>query len=541
MSTSSVPAAKTVPKSKQRPSQSRVCACRSLRGRHADLRAPEPRVRERRGRLADLHDAASAISISAAASPSTRSATRIPSWSRRSPSRPASCGTAPISTASPARSAWPSGCARRRSPTRCSSAIRARRPARAPSSWRGAITSPTAIPSAGASSPSRAPSTAARWRPSPPPATRSTWKASASRRRGFDHRAVRRSRGGARRPSARRRRPSWSSRCRARAASASPPSTGSRRCASCATSTGCCWCSTRCNAAWAAPASCSPTSGPASTPDVMAVAKGIGGGFPLGAFLATDEAAKGMVAGTHGSTYRRQSAGHGGRQRRARRRAGAGLPRARAGHGAAPEAGAGPPQGREPATSSRRCAAAACWPASRSSRRRPRWSTPCMAEKLLTVGAGENVVRLLPPLNVTEAEIGEAVTRLSRALQARCPSRPPDRLSPMRRMRRHGAPAFSRYRSHRRRHPAAHPRHGARHEEGRQARAGQAQARRHRRRRADADLREAVDAHARVLRRGHAPARAARPWRSTTPTCRSAAASPSPTRPRCSRAMSTRS
>ena len=39
------------------------------------------------------------------------------------------------------------------------------------------------------------------------------------------------------------------------------------------------------------------------TPDIMAVAKGIGGGFPLGACLATAEAAKGMVAGTHGSTY----------------------------------------------------------------------------------------------------------------------------------------------------------------------------------------------------------------------------------------------
>jgi acetylornithine/N-succinyldiaminopimelate aminotransferase len=39
------------------------------------------------------------------------------------------------------------------------------------------------------------------------------------------------------------------------------------------------------------------------TPDIMAVAKGIGGGFPLGACLATEEAAKGMVAGTHGSTY----------------------------------------------------------------------------------------------------------------------------------------------------------------------------------------------------------------------------------------------
>ncbi len=39
------------------------------------------------------------------------------------------------------------------------------------------------------------------------------------------------------------------------------------------------------------------------TPDIMSVAKGIGGGFPLGACLATEEAAKGMVAGTHGSTY----------------------------------------------------------------------------------------------------------------------------------------------------------------------------------------------------------------------------------------------
>ncbi len=39
------------------------------------------------------------------------------------------------------------------------------------------------------------------------------------------------------------------------------------------------------------------------TPDIVTVAKGIGGGFPLGACLATEEAAKGMVAGTHGSTY----------------------------------------------------------------------------------------------------------------------------------------------------------------------------------------------------------------------------------------------
>jgi acetylornithine/N-succinyldiaminopimelate aminotransferase len=39
------------------------------------------------------------------------------------------------------------------------------------------------------------------------------------------------------------------------------------------------------------------------TPDIMMVAKGIGGGFPIGAVLATENAASGMVAGTPGSTY----------------------------------------------------------------------------------------------------------------------------------------------------------------------------------------------------------------------------------------------
>jgi acetylornithine/N-succinyldiaminopimelate aminotransferase len=39
------------------------------------------------------------------------------------------------------------------------------------------------------------------------------------------------------------------------------------------------------------------------TPDVATLGKGIGGGFPIGACMATIEAAKGMVAGTHGSTY----------------------------------------------------------------------------------------------------------------------------------------------------------------------------------------------------------------------------------------------
>ena len=39
------------------------------------------------------------------------------------------------------------------------------------------------------------------------------------------------------------------------------------------------------------------------SPDIMAIAKGIGGGFPMGACLATENAARGMTAGTHGSTF----------------------------------------------------------------------------------------------------------------------------------------------------------------------------------------------------------------------------------------------
>ena len=38
-------------------------------------------------------------------------------------------------------------------------------------------------------------------------------------------------------------------------------------------------------------------------PDVMSLAKGLGGGFPIGACLATSRAAQGMTAGTHGSTF----------------------------------------------------------------------------------------------------------------------------------------------------------------------------------------------------------------------------------------------
>ena len=77
------------------------------------------------------------------------------------------------------------------------------------------------------------------------------------------------------------------------------------------------------------------------TPDIMALAKALGGGFPLGACLATAEAAKGMTAGTHGSTFGgnplAMAAGRCAARRGARRR----LPRARAPHLARAQAEAG--------------------------------------------------------------------------------------------------------------------------------------------------------------------------------------------------------
>lgn len=151
------------------------------------------------------------------------------------------------------------------------------------------------------------------------------------------------------------------------------------------------------------------------TPDIMAIAKGIGGGFPIGAFLATEAAAKGMVPGTHGSTF-------------------GGNPLAMA-VGSAVVAAVTEPgfldAVQQKALRLRQALA-------RLQDLHPdivleirgqgllaglRLKPPvadlvkaALAERLLVVGAGDNVVRLLPPLNVHDDEIAEAVNRLSRAL-----------------------------------------------------------------------------------------------------------------------------
>lgn len=154
-------------------------------------------------------------------------------------------------------------------------------------------------------------------------------------------------------------------------------------------------------------------------PDVMAVAKGIGSGFPVGAILATDEAARGMTAGTHGSTF-------------------GGNPLAMSVAEAVLEVVTEPGflQAVEQKALRFRQALAAVKdeapgvieevrgrglliglklaPAFQP----PEFVKAGIAEHVLTVGAGDNVVRVLPPLTIADDEISEAATRLSRAARS---------------------------------------------------------------------------------------------------------------------------
>ena len=147
----------------------------------------------------------------------------------------------------------------------------------------------------------------------------------------------------------------------------------------------------------------------------MAVAKGIGGGFPLGAILATAEAAKGLTPGSHGSTFGGNplamavgnavldvvlEAGFLESVRQRSLRLVQALAELKDEHGDAvlEVRGQGLLMGLKLAPPSAELVKAAA------------------AEHLLVVGAADNVVRLLPPLIVSDDEIADAVKRLSRAL-----------------------------------------------------------------------------------------------------------------------------
>jgi len=153
------------------------------------------------------------------------------------------------------------------------------------------------------------------------------------------------------------------------------------------------------------------------TPDVMAIAKGIGGGFPVGAFLATDKAAQGMVPGTHGSTF--------GGNPLAMAVANAVLDEVTApGFLDAVEAKALRLRQRlarlidEHPDAVLEIRGKGLLTGIRMKPPAGDVVKAATAEKLLTVGAGDNVVRMLPPLNVTDEELELSVERLSRAVAA---------------------------------------------------------------------------------------------------------------------------
>ena len=153
------------------------------------------------------------------------------------------------------------------------------------------------------------------------------------------------------------------------------------------------------------------------TPDIMMVAKGIGGGFPLGAVLATEDAASGMTAGTHGSTY-------------------GGNPLACAVGCAVMDAITAPGFLDEVSRASGRLrqgleGLVAAHPSvfKRVRGRGLMLGIECAAPvadvvragydaHVIVVPAAENVARLLPPLNLTDAEIDEGLRRLDAAATA---------------------------------------------------------------------------------------------------------------------------
>ncbi|WP_039017274.1 aspartate aminotransferase family protein [Halocynthiibacter namhaensis] len=152
-------------------------------------------------------------------------------------------------------------------------------------------------------------------------------------------------------------------------------------------------------------------------PDIMMVAKGIGGGFPLGAVLANEDAASGMVAGTHGSTYGGNplACAVGSKVMEivvdpdfldgVSRRAGLLRQKLEGLVAAHPDVfefvrGSGLMLGL-------RCKAVNMDVVNAG-----------YANGVITVPAADNVIRLLPPLNISDEEISEAVTRLDAAATA---------------------------------------------------------------------------------------------------------------------------
>ncbi len=150
------------------------------------------------------------------------------------------------------------------------------------------------------------------------------------------------------------------------------------------------------------------------TPDIMMVAKGIGGGFPLGAVLATERAASGMTAGTHGSTYGGNPLGCAVGAKVVELISDPAFLAEVARKGALLRQGleslvARHPQVFEAVRGEGLMLGLKCRPA-------PADVVKAGYEAgVLTVAAADNVLRLLPALNIPDADIAEALTRLDQA------------------------------------------------------------------------------------------------------------------------------
>ncbi len=150
------------------------------------------------------------------------------------------------------------------------------------------------------------------------------------------------------------------------------------------------------------------------TPDIMMVAKGIGGGFPLGAVLATENAASGMGAGTHGSTYGGNPLGC------AVGAAVMGIVAQDSFLDAVSRKGAQFRQGLEGLVALHPTVFEAVRGQGLMLGLKCKASNldvvkAAYAEHLLTVPAADNVLRLLPALNIPDPDIAEALARLDRA------------------------------------------------------------------------------------------------------------------------------
>jgi acetylornithine/N-succinyldiaminopimelate aminotransferase len=150
------------------------------------------------------------------------------------------------------------------------------------------------------------------------------------------------------------------------------------------------------------------------SPDIMGIAKGIGGGFPLGACLVTAEAGKGMTAGTHGSTFGGNPLAMAvGNAVLDVVLADGFLDRVRQ-NGLLLKQRLAELSDRHPSVIAE-IRGEGYLIGLRAVPPSTQLVDALRAEGMLSVGAGENVVRLLPPLIAGEAEIGEALARIDRA------------------------------------------------------------------------------------------------------------------------------